>query len=301
MSVINPTFTFRTFPATTGILPPTPPATSVTSGVIREIIGQVPLMFLEGNGEEELGVGVPGPVGATGPAGSGGSSGAFPAFFFEPVDGEDGLTVPGARGSTGTTGSQGLSGISIPGINGEDGEDGVSIPGSRGTNGSQGSQGVQGQSIFVLAEDPEEGISFPGPKGDTGLQGIPGSGGSGGAFPAIFNGEDGEEGMMGVPGLRGATGASGGGGGAVTAVTLTAIPFQNLQYAEVTVIDAAILATSKINIWPGNVLETDENSPDMENVFFNAVPGTGSMVVRVSCTGITERLGGVYKINYSVG
>jgi hypothetical protein len=96
--------------------------------------------------------------------------------------------------------------------------------------------------------------------------------------------------------------ASGGGGGsaAFTAATLTGVPYGS-QYAEVTVTDAAISPASKIMIAWGMVTDADENTPDMDAVTFTAVPGSGSMVVDISCDDPLSRLGGTYKILYLLG
>lgn len=94
----------------------------------------------------------------------------------------------------------------------------------------------------------------------------------------------------------------GGGAGSVTqtAVTLSGIPYDS-QYAEVTVVDAAIGATSKVIVGWGNITDADENTPDLDDVKFDAVPSAGSMVVRISTRDMTDRLGGSYKINYLIG
>jgi hypothetical protein len=92
-----------------------------------------------------------------------------------------------------------------------------------------------------------------------------------------------------------------GGGGAVafTATTIT-VPYTNQQSADVTVVDAAILAGSKVLITWGAFADTDENTPDMNDVQFNAIVSAGSMLVRVSATDPSERVGGTYKIKYLI-
>lgn len=93
-----------------------------------------------------------------------------------------------------------------------------------------------------------------------------------------------------------------GGGVAVvgmSAATLTGIPYDS-QFGDATVTDAAIGAASKVGIFWGLVAETDENTPEMDNVEFVATPAAGSMSVRVSASDATERVGGVYKINYLI-
>lgn len=92
---------------------------------------------------------------------------------------------------------------------------------------------------------------------------------------------------------------AGSGGVAFTAVTIT-VPYGSLQYAEATVVDAAILAGSKILIDWGNFTDADENTPDMDDVQFAAIVSAGSMVVRVSATEPLGRVGGAYKIKYLI-
>ena len=89
-------------------------------------------------------------------------------------------------------------------------------------------------------------------------------------------------------------------GSGQTAATIGPIPY-NTQYAEVTVTDANISATSRINISWGNVTDADENTPDMSQVHFQAIPSAGSMRVRLACSDPLDRLGGLYKINYLIG
>jgi len=93
-----------------------------------------------------------------------------------------------------------------------------------------------------------------------------------------------------------------GGGVAVvgmTAATLAAIPY-DVQDADVVVTDAAIGAASKVGIFWGGVLDTDENDPEWDQVTFVATPAAGSMSVRISTSDPIERLGGSYKIQYLI-
>lgn len=94
--------------------------------------------------------------------------------------------------------------------------------------------------------------------------------------------------------------AAGGGSVSFTAATLT-VPTYGSQAAEVTVIDAAITALSKISISWGNFTDADENTPDMDSIQFHAIPAAGSMVVRISAIDRDSRVGGVYKVNYLIG
>ena len=96
--------------------------------------------------------------------------------------------------------------------------------------------------------------------------------------------------------------SGGGGGGSVsfTAVTLTGVPY-NTQSADVAVVDALITPSTKIMVGWGNFTNADENTPDMDDVSFTAIPGSGSMVVRLCANSPLSRLGGTYKINYLLG
>jgi hypothetical protein len=97
-----------------------------------------------------------------------------------------------------------------------------------------------------------------------------------------------------------ATDATGGGGGtAPTTYSLTGIPYDS-QYAEVIVTDALISSTSMISIDWGSFTDADENTPDMDDVDFYAIPATGSMTVRISVRD-QGRLGGTYNIRYTIG
>jgi hypothetical protein len=87
---------------------------------------------------------------------------------------------------------------------------------------------------------------------------------------------------------------------AQVAVMLTGVPY-GTQFAQVTVVDANIVPTSKIIVGWGNITDADENTPDFDDVRFTAVPAVGSMAVRLSCTDALHRLGGSYRINYLIG
>ena len=86
---------------------------------------------------------------------------------------------------------------------------------------------------------------------------------------------------------------------AMTSATLTGVPY-DVQDADVTVTDASIGAASKVGIFWGGVLDTDENDPEWDQVTFVATPAAGSMSVRVSVSETDQRLGGSYKINYLI-
>ena len=70
--------------------------------------------------------------------------------------------------------------------------------------------------------------------------------------------------------------------------------------ASVTIVDATVTATSKINIGWGNCVESDENHPGMGMVGFNAVAGTGQFTVTLYSQD-QSMLYGTFKLNYSVG
>lgn len=99
--------------------------------------------------------------------------------------------------------------------------------------------------------------------------------------------------------LTGTTLNAAGGSIAFTAVTVT-VPYTSMQYAEVTVVDAAILAGSNVLIDWGKFTDADENTPDMDDVQFNAIVSAGSMVVRISSTEPLGRVGGTYKLKYLI-
>ena len=92
-----------------------------------------------------------------------------------------------------------------------------------------------------------------------------------------------------------ATPPGGGGGNTATAVVVTA-PYTGAQAITVTVTDAAISSTSKILLGWGAVLDTDDNTPEMDMVSFFAIPSTGSMALTLS----GPSLGGNYRLNYQV-
>lgn len=91
-----------------------------------------------------------------------------------------------------------------------------------------------------------------------------------------------------------------GGGGSVTMTDATiTLAYSGLHSGTATVVDAAILAGSKVAIFWGAVAETDENSPEMDEVSFTCTPAAGSMTVRVSSD--KSPVGGAYKIRYLIG
>lgn len=83
----------------------------------------------------------------------------------------------------------------------------------------------------------------------------------------------------------------------VTLIAATITVSYGQQSATAVVVDAAISGTSKLLPGWGNVLDTDENSPDMGNVMFSAAPAAGQMTVKVSANDPYDTVGGAYKIN----
>lgn len=94
---------------------------------------------------------------------------------------------------------------------------------------------------------------------------------------------------------------SSGGGGSVSFTAATITTSFGLQFATVNVVDAAIGVGSKVQISWGMIAQTDENTPDMDDVRFDATPLAGSMDVLVSSCSMNQPVGGAYKIMYLVG
>lgn len=147
--------------------------------------------------------------------------------------------------------------------------------------------------------DTGGGDSEPGPRGFQGRQGADGRDGVTKNVYVYLPADENEPAF--IRGPRGPAGAAGSGSGSLsfTAATLT-LPYESAQYAEATVVDASILITSKVLIDWGDFTDADENTPDMDDVRFNAIVSAGSMVVRVSTTEPFARLGGAYKIKYLI-
>jgi len=92
---------------------------------------------------------------------------------------------------------------------------------------------------------------------------------------------------------------SGGGGSfATTAITVN-VPTPAL-WTQVTVIDASVVPTSRISIFPGMTVETDMNDWIEGDVVFKATPGTGQFIVDLY-TRDRSFLFGDYKLQYAVG
>jgi hypothetical protein len=121
--------------------------------------------------------------------------------------------------------------------------------------------------------------------------------GAGGEWtsPAGSNGQVWTHQGAGVPPIWAPAGA--GGGGAATDVTAT-LPYAHKASDTVTVVDASLLATTKLVISWGTVLETDENNPEDNPVIFTATPAVGSFSLRISTGNPLVPVGGAYKIRY---
>lgn len=87
-----------------------------------------------------------------------------------------------------------------------------------------------------------------------------------------------------------------GGGGATVTQALVNVGNTPVRTASVVVTDATVTTSSRIVLGWGGVVDTDENSPDMTEVDFAAVPGTGSFTARISSQ--RELIRGVFRLNY---
>lgn len=65
----------------------------------------------------------------------------------------------------------------------------------------------------------------------------------------------------------------------------------------VTVVDAAVSPASKVLVGWGAVQNTDDNDPEMDDITFHALPGTGQFTLVASCRNPIE---GRVRINYQV-
>jgi len=86
-----------------------------------------------------------------------------------------------------------------------------------------------------------------------------------------------------------------GGGSSITATTVT-VSSPSLE-ASVTITDASVSSTDKINVIWGNCLQTDENHPSMGPIEFNAIAGTGNFTLEIYSED-GSMLFGTFKINY---
>jgi hypothetical protein len=94
----------------------------------------------------------------------------------------------------------------------------------------------------------------------------------------------------------------GGGGGGATALTFLADTGLAAAASKTVVLtDASFQTTSKLLFTWGNVLDTDVNSPEWDDVSFFATPAAGSCTLRVSATQVGHTVHGSYRVNCLVG
>jgi hypothetical protein len=178
-----------------------------------------------------------GPVGPPGPTGPPGSGGGGSGGIWVPTDGQDGEDgLDGFPGATGPAGPPGTGAAGLPG--------GLGLPGQDGEPGQDGFDGFPGAM---------------GPAGPAGSNGAPGGSGAAG-WPGL-DGVDGENGFDGFPGAQGPPGPAGGGGGAVTR-TVVNVAYPAKVSQSVTVVDATVAATSKINVWASGLAANVVGSND---------------------------------------
>lgn len=84
----------------------------------------------------------------------------------------------------------------------------------------------------------------------------------------------------------------------IKGTTITAT-YDSYDYSEV-VTDAAVTSSSQILLGWGTTTVDDENTPDMESINFQAIPGTGQFTAVISSAN-DNSFGGVFKLNYLVG
>jgi len=64
-----------------------------------------------------------------------------------------------------------------------------------------------------------------------------------------------------------------------------------------TVVDANVSGASQISVTWGAVLDTDDNDPEMDDITFSAIPGSGQFTLVASCR---NKIEGQVRINYRV-
>ena len=97
----------------------------------------------------------------------------------------------------------------------------------------------------------------------------------------------------------GAWAAPAGGGGATVTEAMVNVGTTPVRTAAVVVTDAAVSPSSRIVLGWGGVVDTDENSPDMSEVDFAAVPGSGQFTARISSQ--RDLIRGTFRLNYTRG
>lgn len=76
------------------------------------------------------------------------------------------------------------------------------------------------------------------------------------------------------------------------------LPYSSPQ-GSATVIDAGVTALNNILVSWGSCLDTDANSPEMDDVSFFTTSGTGTFTVTITSSG--RPIGGPFRINYLLG
>jgi hypothetical protein len=90
-------------------------------------------------------------------------------------------------------------------------------------------------------------------------------------------------------------------GGATIKKVLVVVGDGAAQSQTATVTDAACTTTSSVQLSWGNVLPTDENDPECDDISMSVTPGTGSFVVRISAPDHRCTVRGAYRLAYQIG
>jgi len=85
-------------------------------------------------------------------------------------------------------------------------------------------------------------------------------------------------------------------GGSITATSIDTGSTPKMRH-QITITDATVSASSKIMLNWGQVVETDENSPEMDDVSFRTIAGTGQFDVVIASQ---RMIRGIFKANYTV-
>jgi hypothetical protein len=94
--------------------------------------------------------------------------------------------------------------------------------------------------------------------------------------------------------------AAGGGSVDIKPATITA-PYDSYDYSEI-IVDAAVVAGSQIMLGWGATSVDDENTPDMEDINFAAVPDpAGGQFTAFISASSNNAFGGPFKLNYLLG
>jgi hypothetical protein len=85
-----------------------------------------------------------------------------------------------------------------------------------------------------------------------------------------------------VTGLTGTVNIPGGGGGSVSATrVVVALPPDAQRSYTVTVVDAAVLATSKVLVWLSGLADSNPNSNMEDSLVLKAFAGTGLFILQL--------------------